>query len=193
MSFFFKITGTSKSWVSGLLRLGGSPSQPTTPTTPIRNVPHQLQSTPKAEGVSWKHSTLIDYQYIICQSLKNIYRSFCILDNWFVVVFYSHSQSCLWSSWRQNPLLHLLSWNFLQKTWPEMSSVRNKPRKTPTIHSLHPGMCPFPRGIPVIIGIPPFSCQELLCLQWLCLPLQWPLNLILVRDNLPLRTHLVQS
>ncbi|XP_022332079.2 uncharacterized protein LOC111129874 isoform X5 [Crassostrea virginica] len=47
---FNKITGTSKSWVSGLLRLGGSPSQPTSPTTPIRNVPHQLQSTPKAEG-----------------------------------------------------------------------------------------------------------------------------------------------
>lgn len=47
---FEKITGTSKSWVSGLLRFGGSPAHATpTPTTPIRNVPTHVQSTPKAE------------------------------------------------------------------------------------------------------------------------------------------------
>lgn len=47
---FEKITGTSKSWVSGLLRFGGSPAHVTpTPTTPIRNVPAHVQSTPKAE------------------------------------------------------------------------------------------------------------------------------------------------
>lgn len=47
---FEKITGTSKSWVSGLLRFGGSPAHVTpTPTTPIRNVPSHVQSTPKAE------------------------------------------------------------------------------------------------------------------------------------------------
>lgn len=47
---FEKITGTSKSWVSGLLRFGGSPAHVTpTPTTPIRNVPTHVQSTPKAE------------------------------------------------------------------------------------------------------------------------------------------------
>lgn len=47
---FDKITGSSKSWVSGLLRFGGSPTHATpTPTTPIRNIPAHIQSTPKAE------------------------------------------------------------------------------------------------------------------------------------------------
>lgn len=47
---FDKITGSSKSWVSGLLRFGGSPPHATpTPTTPIRNIPAHIQSTPKAE------------------------------------------------------------------------------------------------------------------------------------------------
>ncbi|XP_048733760.1 thyroid receptor-interacting protein 11-like isoform X4 [Ostrea edulis] len=46
---FNKITGASKSWVTGLLRLGGSPA-PVTPSTPTRAVPEPTPSTPKAES-----------------------------------------------------------------------------------------------------------------------------------------------
>ncbi|XP_062621863.1 thyroid receptor-interacting protein 11-like isoform X2 [Saccostrea cucullata] len=46
---FDKITGASKSWVSGLWRFGGSPTH-ATPSTPTKTVPGQLPSTPKAES-----------------------------------------------------------------------------------------------------------------------------------------------
>lgn len=109
-----------------------------------------------------------------------------------VFSLFSHSRSCLWSSWRLSRLPPLPSWSSQPRTWLETSSAINRPRKTVTIHLLPPAMFPCLGVGQVIIGAPQSSCQVLLCRQWPCLPQQQPLNFSPVMDKRPHRTLLVQ-
>lgn len=108
------------------------------------------------------------------------------------LLFFSHSQSCLWSFWRQSRPPPLPSWSSRLRTWFETSSAINRPRKTVTIPSPPPAMCPCPGVGQVIIGARQSSCRVLLCRQWPCLPRQQPLNFNPVMDKQPHRTLLVQ-
>lgn len=108
------------------------------------------------------------------------------------LLFFSHSQSCLWSFWRQSRPPPLPSWSSRLRTWFETYSAINRPRKTVTIPSPPPAMCLCPGVGQVIIGARQSSCRVLLCRQWPCLPRQQPLNFNPVMDKRPHRTLLVQ-